>query len=93
MPYIPISKEIQKLIWLLYVSVLVGKRVSKPVLSKLLKKLGWRWNIPTIFQHQKYSFQNLTRYLHYMETIQVAPWHRIKFLDECQVSSRKLSIF
>jgi hypothetical protein len=72
-------------------SIITNRTVHKTVLSKLLKKLGWRWNVPTVFQLKKYTLFNINRYLNYVYSIKKIPWNRIKFVDESHIVTRKIN--
>jgi transposase len=65
-------------------------RISKSSASSFLKKLGWNWRVPTRFQINKYSFNNLYYYTQYIESITKLPFEKIKFVDESHVVSKDL---
>lgn len=68
------------------------RRVTKPVASRVLKKMGWSWKVPTTFQVAKYSLANMERYVAFLEWIQsIDDWTRLKFCDESHIIPRKLS--
>jgi len=71
-------------------SSIYDRRVTRPVLGRVLKQLRWSWRIPSHVQIHKFRDDNLERYAHHVAAIQHIPWDRLKFLDECHVVPRKL---
>jgi len=64
---------------------------SKSTTSRVLKKIGWTWRVPTRFQIHKYTLTNITRYVHYLTVVQTIPWNCLKFVDEAHIVSKQLT--
>jgi len=64
--------------------------ISIDDVKKLLHSWNWSWKIPTQFQIQKYSSENLIRYYNYVYWFHNTPWNKIKFLDEVHFQSSHL---
>lgn len=54
-------------------------------LSRITTRLGWSWKIPISFQLCKYTLDNISTYLQYIQGVQQAPASKIKFADEAHV--------
>jgi hypothetical protein len=71
--------------------VFFDRKVSKSVCSRVLRKIGWSWKVPTNFQLAKYSLKNVARYLSFIEWIQgVVDWSKLKFCDEAHIVPQKI---
>jgi len=66
----------------------LGFKVSKSTLSRTFRRWRWSWKVPTRFNINKYSPDNIERYINYILWIQNKPWLKIKYLDECHFVSR-----
>jgi hypothetical protein len=66
-------------------------KVTKPVASRTLQKMGWSWKVPTNFQIAKYNSHNIARYLAYLEWVQsIEDWSTLKFCDESHIVPHKI---
>jgi len=74
----------------LYLGTFFNRRISRSVCSRLLQEMGWSWKIPTKFQIQKYTVENMEIYVDYITTVPLIDWNRLKFLDEGHFVSRQL---
>jgi len=69
----------------------VPRVFSKSTTSRVLKKIGWTWRVPTRFQIHKYTLNNIVRYTHYLTVVQGIQWKHLKFIDEAHVVSKQLT--
>jgi len=74
----------------LYLGTFFNRLISRPVCSRLLKEMGWSWTIPTKFQIEKYTLDNMEIYFDYITSVPLIDWNRLKFLDEGHFVSRQL---
>jgi hypothetical protein len=83
-----------------HLSYMFNRKISNPVLSRLLHLMGWSWRfhylqlillnllrVPVRFQTYKYTYQNLLYYAEYLTAIQDIPWTKLKFADEAHIVS------
>jgi len=68
-----------------------GRKCSRHVASKVLRKMGWSWKVPAVFQLLKYTFKNLLKYAHYITEITKIPWEKLKFADEAHFVYKDLT--
>lgn len=75
----------------IFLEYFFDRKITRPVLSRLLTQMGWSGKIPTEFQIQKYTLKNMIRYVDYLKLVQnLDDWRRLKFLDESHIVSSDL---
>ncbi len=63
------------------------KTISATYLSTLTSSSGLSWKIPVVFQRKKYTPENIAYTKLFLEFIQLVPFEKIKFMDECHFAS------
>jgi hypothetical protein len=67
-----------------------GFKVQPQFLGKIFQRWGWRWKKPVRRQIEKYSMQNIEKYLCFLAGVSDIPMERLKFLDEAHFVSKDL---
>jgi transposase len=78
-------KELQEAL-----STAFDRTVRKSTTKKLLSSMGWSWKVPVEFQLNKFSNDNIARYLLYLDWAKSKDPTKFKYCDESHVVPRQL---
>jgi hypothetical protein len=79
------------LISLIKLKLLIGFQFSNKTLSRFLRRQGYSWKIPNLFQLNKFNLENKKYYTNYISAILEIPPEKLKFFDESHVVEKQLS--
>lgn len=67
-----------------YVEILLewGFDVKVEYVRSIFRSWRWSWKRPSRFQLEKYTEENMERYINFLLWIREVPWGKLKFLDE-----------